>query len=121
MAALPFGVALRYILVAISLYLSVAPQQRDETMWFQSKAFQPVLVWHTYGLLVLLFLAPGCGTNLGPIAETAHDVNRLPVSTQSLRARSLPDSDISSLTRLHELTGLDFSGGMVVEGAKVNR
>ncbi len=82
------------------------------------KAPRPVLAWHVCALLLLLSIASGCGTNLGPVADTAHDVNRLPDTTRSIRAQD-SRTVIFLLLRLHELSGLDFSGGMAVEEAQI--
>ena len=69
-------------------------------------------------LLILLSVLAGCG-RWPPVVETADDVRRLPVSAPSVRARGLPDSDIPSLARLHDVRILDFSGGMAVKEAKI--
>jgi hypothetical protein len=65
-----------------------------------------------------LLMALGCG-HYPPIVETARDVERLPASQTSIRARGLSDSDIPSLVHLRHLRYLDFSSGMAVKDAKI--
>jgi len=70
-------------------------------------------------LLILLLAVPGCGSHFPPIVNTKRDIERLPVSQRSIRARGLADGDIPSLGRLRELRTLDFSGGNAIEPAKI--
>ncbi len=63
----------------------------------------------TLVLCVVLLLA-GCSKS-PPSANTKTDVRRLPVATDDLRARSLPDEDVVSLSRLRNLRTLDFWSG----------
>jgi hypothetical protein len=68
--------------------------------------------------LTALSLLCGCG-RWPPIVDTKRDIERLPASERSVRARGLADSDILSLARLRELRILDFSGGNAVEAARI--
>jgi hypothetical protein len=68
--------------------------------------------------MALLVMA-GCGGKWPPIVNTKRDIERLPPSQRSIRARFLSDSDIPSLARLRELRTLDFSGGNAVGPAKI--
>jgi Leucine Rich repeat len=52
----------------------------------------------------------GCGP-YPPNVSTRAEINRLPTSTRSLYARSLPDSDIPALLRLRALKLLNFEPG----------
>jgi hypothetical protein len=70
-----------------------------------------------FGLLLLM--AFGCG-KWPPVVDTARDVERLPLSERSVRARGLPDRDIPSLARLRQLRYLDFGGGKAVKDAKIS-
>jgi hypothetical protein len=54
-----------------------------------------------------------------PIVETRRDVEQLPASATSVRARGLSDSDISSLARLRQLRFIDFESGWGVEKANI--
>src|SRR6267143_4004891 len=69
-------------------------------------------------LPILLLAMAGCG-KWPPIVNTKRDIERLPESERSIRARGLADSDIPSLARLRELRTLDFAGGNAVEPAKI--
>lgn len=68
--------------------------------------------------LVLALTVSGCGY-WPPIVDTARDIERLDSSQASVRARGMPDSDISSLARLSNLHDLDFGGGWAVMPAKI--
>ena len=61
--------------------------------------------------MAVLFLS-GCG-HWPPVVNSQHDVERLRFTEPSVRARSLRDSDIPSLGRLHDLHTLDFRGGVL--------
>src|SRR5207244_4430402 len=67
--------------------------------------------------MALLVMA-GCG-KWPPIVKTKRDIERLPASQHSIRARGLADSDIPSLARLRELRTLDFAGGNAIEPARI--
>jgi hypothetical protein len=69
--------------------------------------------------LTTLLLLSGCG-HWPPIVETKSDIERLPASERSVRARGLTDGDISSLARLRQLRILDFSGGHAVKPASIS-
>src|SRR5438477_11519829 len=73
-----------------------------------------VLVVLAYSLLVLTASA-----DWPPIVSSKRDVERLPASTASVRARGLPDADIPSLGRLLFLKHLDFGGGQKVMAAAI--
>ena len=62
-------------------------------------------------LIALIFLS-GCG-HWPPVVNSKRDVERLHVTEPSVRARSLRDSDVPSLGRLHDLRTLDFRGGVL--------
>ena len=68
--------------------------------------------------LIASLLLSGCG-HWPPIVDTKRDIQRLPASAPSIRARGLRDSDIPSLARLHELRILDFSGGNAVMATSI--
>lgn len=61
----------------------------------------------------------GCG-DWPPIAETKAQIDTLPVTTVSIRARGLKDADIPALARFRKLKNLDFAGGMAVEDAAIS-
>src|SRR5262245_50407839 len=65
-------------------------------------------------LSILLIALTGCGTGWPPTVNTKDDIQRLPISERSIRARGVGDSDIPSLARLQELRVLDFTGGWVM-------
>jgi hypothetical protein len=60
----------------------------------------------------------GCG-RWPPVVQDAADLSRLPSDTTSIRARSLPDSDIPALRRFRNLRILDFFGGNAVKQAQL--
>src|SRR5579863_4485701 len=60
----------------------------------------------------------GCG-DWPPIAETKAQIDSLPVTTVSIRARGLKDADTPALAKLRKLKNLDFAGGMAVEKAAI--
>lgn len=68
--------------------------------------------------LTVLLLPCGCG-RWPPIVDTKRDIERLPVSEPSVRARGLGDHEIPSLARLRQLRVLDFSSGNAVMAAKI--
>ena len=68
--------------------------------------------------LTAFLLLCGCGP-WPPIVDTKRDIERLPVSETSVRARGLADIDIPSLAHLRQLRTLDFSGGNAVESARI--
>ncbi len=70
-------------------------------------------------IAITLLVMTGCGRNWPPIVNTKRDIERLPPSQRSIRARGLSDSDIPSLARLRELRTLDFAGGNAVMPAKI--
>jgi hypothetical protein len=70
-------------------------------------------------LPIVLLVIPACGPNLPPIVKTKRDIERLPASERSVRARFLPDSDIAALSRLRELRDVGFSSGNAVGPAKI--
>ena len=51
---------------------------------------------------MLLLITQGCG-DWPPVVDSKRDVERLPISAPSVRARGLSDDDIPSLSRLREL------------------
>ena len=67
---------------------------------------------------VLVLAAGGCG-KWPPVVDSKTDIENLPVETKSIRARGMPDNDISSLSRLHNLRVLDFGGGMAAQDAQI--
>jgi len=69
-------------------------------------------------LPIFILAVPGCG-KWPPVVNTKRDIERLPASQRSIRARGLADGDIPSLGRLRELRTLDFSGGDAVKPAKI--
>ncbi len=69
-------------------------------------------------LLFELVAVSGCG-DWPPIVETKDDVQDLPATEPSIRARGMADSDIPSLARFRELRILDFSGGRAVKEANI--
>lgn len=69
-------------------------------------------------LSILLLHCVAC-SHWPPVVKSAKDVSRLRESEASVRARSLTDSDITSLARLQNLRYLDFGGGWAVEDAAI--
>jgi hypothetical protein len=67
---------------------------------------------------VALICMCGCG-DWPPVVESSADIQQLPVTEPSVRARGLADSDIPSLARLRDLEALDFWGGHAVKEAKI--
>lgn len=67
---------------------------------------------------IVILVMPGCG-KWPPIVANKADVERLPETQTSVRARGLPDSDIPALARLRQLRALDFSGGNAVKAAPI--
>lgn len=61
------------------------------------------------------FALCGCGKSI----DSKSQIEGLPVSTVSVRARGLPDADIPALARLRQLKNLDFAGGVAVEDAAI--
>lgn len=76
------------------------------------------MVFREIFVLIALCLLCSCGSE-PPAVETKGDIDRLPVSQQSICARTLPDSDIPSLERLRDLDDLDFSMGCAIEDARI--
>jgi hypothetical protein len=71
-------------------------------------------------ICALIALCLLCSCNREPPSVTIKsDIERLPVSQQSVWARALPDSDIPSLERLRDLDDLDFFAGCAVEKASI--
>lgn len=66
----------------------------------------------------VLLIVPGCG-DWPPVVDTRQDIQRLPASEPSVRARRLADDDIPSLARLRQLRTLDFGGGWARYKAKI--
>jgi hypothetical protein len=81
------------------------------------KRYSPMVFREIFTLIALCLLC-SCGSE-PPSVETKSDIDRLPVSQQSVCARTLPDSDIPSLERLRSLDDLDFFTGCAVEEAKI--
>jgi hypothetical protein len=67
---------------------------------------------------IALVTVSGCG-DWPPIVDSQKDIQALPASEPSVRARGLADRDIPSLSRLGQLRELDFHGGWKVEEAKI--
>lgn len=55
-------------------------------------------------------LLVGCG-KWPPVTDNKEDIQSLPASTESIRARALHDSDFASLSHLPQLRDLDLYGG----------
>ena len=90
------------------------PPTEDRSMkWRNSRPFGT-----RHLCLFAVLLITGCG-HYPPVVETAADVQRLPTSEKSIRARGLADDDIPSLARLRGLKYIDFSSGVAVEKAKI--
>ena len=53
------------------------------------------------------------------IVDSVKDVEALPSTTTSIRARGLPDGAVASLARLTNLVIIDFNGGSAVEPARI--
>ena len=70
-------------------------------------------------LPIVLFVIPACGPHLPPIVNSKRDIENLPASQRSVRARFLPDSDIPALARLRELRYIEFASGNAVGPAKI--
>ena len=67
---------------------------------------------------VAIVAVSGCG-KYSPVVDSKKDVERLASSEPIVRARTLPDAEIASLTRLRQLEQLDFSSGYASYKAKI--
>jgi Leucine Rich repeat len=75
--------------------------------------------WLRYTILgVAAVVSSGCNDG-PPIADSKSDIDRLPESSPSVRARGLADLDVLALGRLHQLNYLDFGSGVAAHDARI--